>query len=77
MRVILVITILILSVTIFGKTENEKITTHQFGETEVEATKSGPNSLNIDILKTTNTKTKINTKENFLVEMSESIEDID
>ncbi|MBN2694102.1 hypothetical protein JXR93_05525 [bacterium] len=77
MRVILIASLFILTVSLFGNEKEEKITTHTFGETEIGATKDRAMSLKVDVLKITNSKTQVNTKENFLVEMSESIADID
>jgi hypothetical protein len=78
MKTLALISILLLtSITVFSqKAEEKEIKTFIFGTAEISGTKSKPSQSNINVIKDSDFKTKINPRTDFLPELSLSIDEI-
>ena len=77
-KLFLVLTILILSnFLLLAADKNEKdVKTFDFESADITGNKTKPAGSNLDVLKNTNMKTKIKPRENFLPELSSSVDEL-
>jgi len=76
-KLFLILTILVLSsFTLFAENKEKEVKTFDFDSADITGNKTKPAGSNLDVLKNTDMKTKIKPREDFLPELSSSVDEL-
>lgn len=74
--ILLLIILVMISFSLIAKEKEKEIKTFDFDSADITGNKTKPAGSNVDILKSTDMKTKIKPREDFLPELSSSVDEL-